>query len=353
VSGLAVVRAEGDVVTRGRTVGAALGDSIGRSLAFYREVYARRGLDPSVVRRLLAPHRAAAGRALPEHVAWLEGVAVGAQVPFDELFAVNAFEELEPLLEAAATEGAPALHAPERCSTFVASGPGSTLLGHNEMWLAGDAGNVAVLVERPAGGVAIASPTAVACLPAVGLNAHRAAQGIDSLVAADDREGVPRVLVSRHALDAAGRDDALRRAQLPERAGGYAHVLAFAGGDALTIETTALRAALLDGPGAHTNHYLDQELATLAPAPSQSSARRLERLRGALAARPPGSVPDAMAALRDTAEAGRGAEDAIADDEASVILFSMVCDVEAGRMWVASGDPSVVDYEEVDVGDVV
>src|SRR5207344_2288064 len=86
---------------------------------------------------------------------------------------------------------------PERCSSVaVRTTDGGTLLAHNEHWLAGDAGNVVVLVDRPAGGrVPVASPTVVCCLPAVGINGHGTAQGIGSLTAVDDGVGVPRVLV--------------------------------------------------------------------------------------------------------------------------------------------------------------
>ena len=80
------------------------------------------------------------------------------------------------------------------------SGPGYTLLGHNEQWLAGDVGHVAVVVELPDDGPALVSPTLACCLPAVGMNEYRVAQGIQSLVANDDGVGIPRVLVSRHAL---------------------------------------------------------------------------------------------------------------------------------------------------------
>jgi hypothetical protein len=39
--------------------------------------------------------------------------------------------------------------------------------------------------------------------------------------------------------------------------------------------------------------------------------------------------------------------------EASEALFSMVCDVGAGRMWVAAGNPCTTPYEEVDLSDVL
>jgi hypothetical protein len=325
-SGLRVVRVEGDAPTRGRRAGEELGDLVARSLEFYRDFLGERSGE-------IAPFREAAERALPEHVAWLDAFAAGAEVSPDEVFAVNALEELEQL--------APV----ERCSTFTAVGDGFTLLGHNEMWYAGDTGSVAVVVERPAHGPAVASPGIACCLPAVGLNAYGLARGVDSLTARDDRVGVPRVLVSRHVLDARDRDDALRRAALDGRAGGYAYPFAAPGGEAFTIETTAERAAVLDGPGVHTNHYLAPELEELGDEPSASSASRHAHLRALVEERPPQTPQEAMAILGEHAAEPHEGE--------SVVVCSMVCDVEVGRMWVAPGDPSHTAYEEVDLDGVV
>jgi isopenicillin-N N-acyltransferase like protein len=342
-----VVRAEGDPGQRGRQVGRALGDPIGRSLAFYRRWLGRRGCPPGRLPELLGPFRAAAARGLPEALATVEGMAEGAGVPFWELFAVNAFEELEPLLQGLSPRA--------RCSTLTVAGGGATLLGHNEQWLAGDLGNAAVVVELPAGpGPALASPTVACCLPAVGLNAHRAAQGIQSLAAFDDRVGVPRVLVSRHALEARDPEDAVGRAALAGRAGGYGHSLAFAGGAALGVETTATRVAVRAGPGAHTNHYTDPGLAAHAPAPSLGSAARLARLEALAAERAPATPRALMEVLADHA----GAPEAICvhddgDEESTMVVFSMVCDLQAGRMWVAPGPPCRTPFEEVDLTGVV
>jgi isopenicillin-N N-acyltransferase like protein len=338
---LPIVRAEGDAGERGRTIGRELGDLIERSLAFYREWLARRDVGPRELARLLEPYRTAAA-ALPEQVALLEGIAAGAGVSPDELWAVNALEELEPAL------AAPAL---ERCSTFTAVAPGATILAHNEQWSAGDAGNVAVVVEAPADGVRLASPTLACCLPAVGMNSAGLAQGIDSLSAPDDRAGVPRVLVSRHALAASAAEEAVARAAFPRRAGGYAHVLALRGGDALTVETTSTRSAVLTGPGAHTNHYLDPVLAAHGDPPSEGSLARQARLETLIRERPPATPEQAMEILRDHASSPQAVceHGEPGDDEASVVLFSMVCELEQGRMWVAPGNPCETPYEEVDL----
>src|SRR4029453_9467780 len=224
MSPVRVVVARGDPLERGRTVGWELADLIRGSLEFYWRYLVRRGVGAGELSGLLAPYLAAAERELPDLVELVTGMAEGAGVSFWELFCVNAFEELDPLL--ATPSGTPR----ERCSTVTISGPGYTLLGHNEQWLAGDVGHVAVVVELPDDGPALVSPTLACCLPAVGMNEYRVAQGIQSLVANDDGVGIPRVLVSRHALVASSPADALRRATLPGPAGGYGHSFALGTG---------------------------------------------------------------------------------------------------------------------------
>jgi len=189
----------------------------------------------------------------------------------------------------------------------------------------------------------------------VGVNSHGGGQGIGSLTASDDRVGVPRVLVSRHALEAMDRDDAVARAGHPARAGGYGHVYGFANGDAFIVETTARELAVLDGPGAHTNHYVDERLAALGPEPAAGSLARLARLRELLADRRPGDVASVMDILRDHGSEPQAIclhPDPDEGEEASAVLFSMVADLEDGRMWVAPGNPCETEYEEVDLSEV-
>jgi isopenicillin-N N-acyltransferase-like protein len=372
MSELRIVRAEGDPVQRGQRIGRELRDLVNESIDYYGRYMSRRGVSSHQLQELLTPYLASAESSFPQFMATLKGMSAGATVPFLELFAVNAFEELESLLEA--PEGGTlflrrkeggfppkgpkdpgAARGPriERCSSFAVTAPGVTLLGHNEQWLAGDLGNVAVVIDVPDdGSVAVASPTIVSCLPAVGVNGHGAAQGIGSLTAVDDHVGVPRVLVSRHSLEAADRDDAVLRAGTASRAGGYGHVMAFRGGDSMTIETTGSELAVLDGPSAHTNHYLDRRLASLGVEPSEGSMFRLARLDQLLAERRPETPEAVMDVLRDH---GPGPEaiclhpDPAEGDEATAVMFSMVADLEASRLWVAPGNPCRNDYVEIDL----
>jgi isopenicillin-N N-acyltransferase-like protein len=212
---------------------------------------------------------------------------------------------------------------------------------------------VAVVVDVAGSGLpAVVSPTIVCCLPAVGMNEHGGAQGIQSLVSADDGVGVPRVLVSRHSLDATDRLDAVHRAAMPNRAGGYGHVFAFRGGDTFIVETTAIRESLLSGSGPHTNHYLDPELAELGPKPSAGSVSRYERLLELIEERRPEAPEAVMDILRDHDSRPQAIcrhPDPRDGDDAASVLFSMVCDVEHASMWVAPGNPCSTEYEEIDL----
>lgn len=363
MSELTVAVADGDATRRGRQIGRAFDSLINRSLEFYHRYFERRGISSPELQDLLTPHLAAAETSMPELLATVSGMAEGAMVPFMELFAINAFEELEPLLKP--VDGKPLfletkeghVNSREHCSTFTVAGPGFGLLGHSEQWLAGDKGNVGVVIERSGNGrTAIASPTIVGCLPAVGMNAHGGAQGIQSLTASDDTAGVPRVLVSRHALEARNRQDAEERTGLMGRAGGYGFTYLFRGGDAFTVETTATRESVLDGPGPHTNHYTDPGLAELGPSPSEGSRARYDRLQLLLKERSIETPEAVMEVLRDHGSAPQSIclhPDEAEGDEAEGVVFSMVCDVEAARMWVAPGLPCQTPFEEVDLGGLV
>lgn len=339
---MTVVRCAGGPRERGLAVGRALAEPIARSLNFYRGFLEGRGIGTGGLPQLLGPHRDAARAALPELVVELDGVAEGAGAPPWELFAANAWEELEPMLATAPVE---------RCTAFAVAGPEGTILAHNEQWYAGDAGNTAVIVAEPDTGPSFASPTVVACLPAVGMNGAGIAQGVMSLSHRDDRAGVPRVPVSRHRLQAGNREEAFRRATIPGRAGGYAYVTALAGGERFVTETTATAGTTLVDMAAHTNHYMAPPLAEGGWV-HEGSVSRLDRLRELLTDRRPSIPSDAMAILADHESEPRAIclhPDSADGDEAVGVLFSMVCHLEERRMWVAEGNPCSARFEEIDL----
>jgi hypothetical protein len=99
MSDVRVVVARGDGVARGQQIGAELGDLIRRSVDYYHVYLDRRGISSRELQELLTPYLAAAETNFPDMTDVLKGMSMGALVPVMELFAINAFEELEPLLE--------------------------------------------------------------------------------------------------------------------------------------------------------------------------------------------------------------------------------------------------------------
>ena len=84
---------------------------------------------------------------------------------------------------------------------------------------------------------------------------------------------------------------------------------------------------------------------------------RLGRLQELVTERSP-ATPAALGEI--LADHGGGGPQTICEhgvedpaDEASAIVFSMICDLDLGRMWVAPGSPCVTAYEEVDLAGVV
>jgi hypothetical protein len=109
------------------------------------------------------------------------------------------------------------------------------------------------------------------------------------------------------------------------------------------------------GPPVHTNHYLDPELVPFGPPASAGSSVRHARLVQLLDDRKPSTVPEVMDILRDhetTPQAVCLHADPHEGDEASAVLFSMVAELETGRMWVAPGNPCVTEYQEIGLGDL-
>lgn len=361
---LTVVHASGDPYRRGVIIGKALADGHLRAVDFTRRYTRRHGLADADLERLLAPYLVAAKSAVPRLVAHLEGVAEGCGLPFTDVLAVNAFEELYAVLELSVppAPGIELAEAPpptpvERCTDVVVRTAGGLILGHNEQWYSGDDGGVALVVEHPVSPdeVGTVTPVSVGTLPLVGMNALGGALGLMSLSGANERVGVPRALIGRDCIEAADRSDAIRRATRPNRAGGYTYAYAFTRDAPLTLEVTATRHGVAEG-AVHTNHALSSAVADTAEQPSEGSLSRYTRACALIAERPPTSAHDVMRLLADHGADGQDIcvhPEAAAGEEGSAIQFAMVCDVEAAVMWLAPGQPCVTPFQELRLDDLL
>lgn len=360
---LTIVHADGGPFRRGVTIGRELAEGHARSAEFTRNYCRRHGLADDDLELLLAPYLAFAKAGVPRLVAHLEGVAQGSGLPFVDVFAVNAFEELYAVLELSVpptngvelTEAVPPVPI-DRCTDVIVHTPNGHFLGHNEQWYAGDDGGIAVIVERPDtdSELATVTPVSIGTLPLVGMNARGGAVGLMSLSATDERVGIPRALVGRDGIEAVDSADAAGRATRPGRAGGYTYAYVFAGGDSLLLEVTATQHAVVEG-AVHTNHAWGDNTSRVAEPPSAGSRSRYSRAC-TLMDQGPQSLQDLMRLLSDHGADGQDIcvhPDPREGGEGSAIQFSMICDVENGAMWLAPGQPCTTPFQELSLADLL
>lgn len=201
----------------------------------------------------------------PQYIEELEGIAQGAQTPFDEVFLTIC----EELWESFAWRG---------CTDMAARGKatadGSTLIAHTNdllpetesrlVLLKVQAGSEPEYLGVSAGGIAISA----------GYNAAKISLTGNQLDSNDVRPGVPRLLVVRAILGSKTLSEAMTHCLLPTRASSYNNVIADGSGEVYSMEGSAtdLEAIYIsDDVMAHANHYV---------APSM---RRFERDRAGLA----------------------------------------------------------------------
>lgn len=262
-----IIKARGSNYDLGFTVGRAAKGLIEKAIINYRQILPR---EEGWSGKWVVPDGCleAAQERFPHLIEELQGMAEGSGQSFGDLFFLNALEE--------ALDFKP----PTACTSIGLAADGKAWLGHNEDWYAEDADTLIAIYGQPENQPAFLSITAAPFLAAVGMNEAGLAQGVNSVTATDCRVGVPRMFAARAVLEAATLEEAIDKATLQNRAGGYNHLLVQAGGELGNLETTAAEADYLPGTKItyHTNHYLSPRLQSLAVKGSDHSLARYRRL---------------------------------------------------------------------------
>jgi isopenicillin-N N-acyltransferase like protein len=187
----------------------------------------------------------------PQYIDELEGIAEGADAPFDEIF----LSMCEELWESAAWQ--------RGCTDMAARGratlDGSTLVAHtNDLLPQAEASLVLLKVQAgdepeflgiSPGGIAISA----------GFNAAGLSLTGNQLDNNDIRPGVPRLLVVRAILASKYLSEAMDHCLLPQRASSYNNVLADTNGEVYCMEGSATDCEAIyieDDILAHANHYV-------------------------------------------------------------------------------------------------
>jgi len=201
----------------------------------------------------------------PQYIEELEGIAEGADIPFEDVFLLMC----EELWEDVAWHG---------CTDMTARGKatadGTTLIAHTNdllpqtesklVMLKVRAGSEPEFIGISVGGIAISA----------GYNAAMISLTGNQLDANDTRSGVPRLLVVRAILGSTTLSEAMTHCLLPNRASSYNNVIADGSGEIYSMEGSAtdLEAIYIkDDVMAHANHYVTP------------SMRRFERDRSQIA----------------------------------------------------------------------
>ncbi len=212
-------------------------------------------------RAYLAPSQ----KVYPQYVEELEGIAEGADVPFEDVFLTIC----EELWEDFAWRG---------CTDMAARGKatadGTTLVAHTNDLLPGAESRLVLLKVQAGGEPEFLGVSVGGIAISAGYNAAKISLTGNQLDSNDVRPGVPRLLVVRAILGSRTLSEAMTHCLLPNRASSYNNVLADGSGEVYSMEGSAtdLEAIYIsDDVMAHANHYV---------APSM---RRFERDRGVIA----------------------------------------------------------------------
>ncbi len=257
-----LIEATGSYFNIGRTIGRETKPLMARSILNYKKYFQQithHSLKEAL--RIAKQYWPAAKKYTPESWAMMEGLAAGAGINFELVFLINALEEVEFALG----------HRVEKCTSLVAKSSAGVFLGHNEDWYKFDAESSYVTkITYPSGIVSI-GPNYSCLLPVRGINSAGFALSDDTVIANDEKIGIPRVCLMRNALEATSINEAMKIVTHQERAGCYHYYFA-KGQRVVSFETSATRKVTVPlvkeknrEYALHNNCFLHPELCFLDP----------------------------------------------------------------------------------------
>jgi isopenicillin-N N-acyltransferase-like protein len=368
------IRVAGSARERGRQYGAQARDRVHRSVQAYREVFAYyAGWDWDTVRRAAARFEAPIAGFRPAYLEEMRGIAEGAGLDLADVLAINVRTEvmfaakarLAPLAVRTPTP-APQPSAPEppaECSAFAvvpAPGqPGATLIGQNWDWLLHARHTLIVLEVTQDDGPDFVTVVEAGLLAKAGLNAAGLGLVTNALVTEADvgAPGLPYHVLLRAILDCTNVTQALEVLQAGPRSSSANYLIAHASGAALDVEAapgdfTRLYPLYPDqGVLLHTNHFLAPGLAPVDVSvwAMPSSAVRLQRLRAGTGSHGPHTLDEFRALLADHADYPHSIcshpDPADHPLEQGATIASLLMDPNAGRLWLAPGNPCEVAHQ--------
>jgi isopenicillin-N N-acyltransferase-like protein len=266
--------------------------------------------------------------------------------------------------------GANAKRLPPECSAFAAlparTGDGRLLVGQNWDWLAHAFDTTIVLEARQDDGPDYVTVVEAGLLAKAGMNSAGIALATNALVSDADRgePGVPYHVLLRSILDAEAVSDAFAALQRNVRSSSANYLLG-QDGVAIDVESAPGDYARLfvgypqDDLLLHTNHFRNPgfDLRDVSMVVMPDSPFRLARLEQVIAAADgPLDAAFWQRLLGDHAMFPLGVcchpdPRATTAPERYATVMAVIMDPAAKRMWLASGNPCSVPFEELDYAD--
>jgi isopenicillin-N N-acyltransferase like protein len=317
-----------------------------RSIDIYRRAFAEKGVDWTLARTASARFAARIERAYPRISEEMRALAEGAEVPFEDIVAINARTELLHGSFGKARKGGDDI---DGCTAAVALPP-TTREGHmihaqNWDWRDECAESSIVLKIVPDVGPSMLVFTEAGVMATVGLNNAGLAVTSNHLECDQDgkREGVPNPVVRHQVLAQCALGPAIETVLKAERGFSINFVISHREGEAIDLETTPEQVFWLlpeDDLLVHANHFVSpparaavRDLGLFAGADSlyrDSRVRRyLIRDRGRV------TLSTLQAAFQDRFGAPRAVCRSPIPGKSCATVATIIMDTTAQIMWVA------------------
>ncbi len=285
----------------------------------------------------------------PHFVEELEGIAEGADLPFEEVF----LGICEELWEPAAWQSGRDLPLLRGCTDFAARGPatadGSTLIAHTNDTSPEFEDHLAVLQVQAGDDPEFLGVTIGGLGFSAGFNAAGISMTGNAVSCRDIRPGVPRLLIARAILAAKRLGEAMDACLLPMRASNYNNIIADPHGEIYCMEGSATDCEPIyieRNIMAHTNHYLSWPMRPFEANPHRigNSILRYYRARRLLRENY-GKISPALL-QKILADHANYPASICKHDGSSVTVFSIIINLNELKAWIGRGRPCQTQYFE-------
>ncbi|KPX25318.1 Acyl-coenzyme A:6-aminopenicillanic acid acyl-transferase [Pseudomonas amygdali pv. dendropanacis] len=212
----------------------------------------------------------------PRYWQEIEGLAVGLELPVDEVFMWNCRGDF------------PGLGSVDGCTTVFGQTEHGTLIAHNEDGLPQLREDCGIVHVRPDEGAAFISFVYPGSLPGhtFAVNEFGVVATVNNIRPTDIPVGLPRMILGRASLDARTVNEAIAAVSLIPRAGAFHHVFGQAGSSRIvSVEATSDAVAVreVEVPTGHSNHLVDRSFRDFKQIVTGSSGTRQCRVDQLLA----------------------------------------------------------------------